>query len=146
MQRLSRCSGLWMFRTVLGAALTDTTVRTCAQTSPGALAQVGLDVTHRVQITGAQLAALDGRGRFGGFLHQISRFYLQYHMCAALGSLAVLYPCRYAVRGARCAAVLNSGRLAVPGTSLGNHQLAWGFPSNQTFNCHLGLGRLHTSS
>lgn len=57
---------------------------------------MGLDVTHRVQISGAQLAALDGRGRFGGFLHQISRFYLQYHMCEALNPPAAPLPLRCA--------------------------------------------------
>ncbi len=44
--------------------------------------QVGLDVTHSVVMQGQQLTELKGRGRFGDFLHQISRFYLQYHRCA----------------------------------------------------------------
>lgn len=40
---------------------------------------VGLDVTHSVSITGQQLRSLRNRGRFGSFLGQISKFYLQYH-------------------------------------------------------------------
>lgn len=44
--------------------------------------QVGLDVTHSVVMQGQQLTELKGRGWFGDFLHQISRFYLQYHRCA----------------------------------------------------------------
>lgn len=40
---------------------------------------VGLDVTHSCLFTGAQLAALAGRGRFGSFLAAITGFYLQYH-------------------------------------------------------------------
>ena len=40
---------------------------------------VGLDVTHSCLFTGAQLAALEGRGRFGSFLAAITGFYLQYH-------------------------------------------------------------------
>jgi inosine-uridine nucleoside N-ribohydrolase len=40
---------------------------------------VGLDVTHHVEMTGQQLAELEGQGRFGSFLHKISKFYLQYH-------------------------------------------------------------------
>ena len=36
---------------------------------------------------GQQLADLEDRGRFGTFLHQISRFYLQYHRCARVAVL-----------------------------------------------------------
>lgn len=40
---------------------------------------VGLDVTHSCQFTAEDLAGLAGQGRFGTFLQQIARFYLQYH-------------------------------------------------------------------
>ena len=40
---------------------------------------VGLDVTHACQFTAEDLQGLAGQGRFGTFLQQITRFYLQYH-------------------------------------------------------------------
>jgi len=40
---------------------------------------LGLDVTHRVPLTATQLRALEGRGRFGTFLSQVSQFYLKFH-------------------------------------------------------------------
>lgn len=40
---------------------------------------VGLDVTHSCQFTGTDLRGLQGRGRFGTFLSQITAFYLKYH-------------------------------------------------------------------
>ena len=40
---------------------------------------VGLDVTHACQFTADDLQGLAGQGRFGTFLQQITRFYLQYH-------------------------------------------------------------------
>ena len=40
---------------------------------------VGLDVTHSCHFTGTDLRGLQGRGRFGMFLSQITAFYLKYH-------------------------------------------------------------------
>lgn len=40
---------------------------------------VGLDVTHKCQITRHELDALHGVGKHGSFLAAISRFYLKYH-------------------------------------------------------------------
>ncbi len=42
---------------------------------------VGLDVTHSCLFTAEDLQGLAGQGRFGTFLHEITRFYLQYHRC-----------------------------------------------------------------
>jgi len=42
---------------------------------------VGLDVTHSCLFTAEDLQGLAGHGLFGTFLHEITRFYLQYHRC-----------------------------------------------------------------
>lgn len=40
---------------------------------------IGLDVTHKCSMTAEDLDSLQGQGRHGSFIHQISQFYLQYH-------------------------------------------------------------------
>eukprot|EP00884_Botryococcus_braunii_P001183 jgi/Botrbrau1/11065/Bobra.0302s0007.2 len=40
---------------------------------------LGLDVTHQTFFTRAQLKGLDGQGRIGSFLNEISQFYLEYY-------------------------------------------------------------------
>ena len=48
---------------------------------------VGLDVTHSCLFSAVDLAGLAGQGRFGTFLAQIARFYLQYHRWARAETL-----------------------------------------------------------
>lgn len=40
---------------------------------------VPLDVTTQCQLTGDELASMQGQGRFGTFLASITKFYLDYH-------------------------------------------------------------------
>lgn len=40
---------------------------------------VGLDVTHQTFFTRSQLKGLEGTGRGGSFLNDISQFYLEYY-------------------------------------------------------------------
>lgn len=43
------------------------------------LRAVGLDVTERCVLTASDLASLKGKGRFGSFCHDITRFYHAFH-------------------------------------------------------------------
>ncbi|KAK9847787.1 hypothetical protein WJX84_001186 [Apatococcus fuscideae] len=40
---------------------------------------VSLDVTHQVEFTSKDMDALHGRGRFGSFISDISKFYIEYY-------------------------------------------------------------------
>lgn len=46
---------------------------------------IGLDITHRCHMTGAELDGLREAGAHGKFVHQISQFYLQYHQASGFG-------------------------------------------------------------
>jgi inosine-uridine nucleoside N-ribohydrolase len=48
---------------------------------------VGLDVTHRCQIPVASVKELRGRGKYGTFIEQVTRFYIQYHRSAHLHAI-----------------------------------------------------------
>lgn len=51
---------------------------------------VGLDVTHSCKFTGEDLRGLQGRGRFGTFLSDITAFYLKYHKYGPIFTYSLL--------------------------------------------------------
>lgn len=40
---------------------------------------LGLDVTHECRMTHQNIDSVEGKGKYGTFLHSITQFYLKYH-------------------------------------------------------------------
>ena len=70
---------------------------------------VGLDVTHRCQIPVARMTELRGRGKYGTFIEQVTRFYIQYH--------------RY---------ILQDAIVELPSFACGPHSISLNFPGMHT--------------
>ena len=43
---------------------------------------ISLDVTHRVEFTTNDMTKLRGKGKYGTFIADISKFYIDYYRCA----------------------------------------------------------------
>lgn len=58
---------------------------------------LGLDVTHTCILTTAEIDALQGAGKYGSFLRDITQFYLEYHRCVSMIVMALVLPCTAAM-------------------------------------------------